>query len=59
MPVDKDRKEGSAKNFGGKAKEAFGKVTGDSKMQAEGRADQAKGKLQNAVGGVKDALKGK
>ena len=59
MAVDKDRTKGSAKNLGGKAKEAFGKVTGDSKIQAEGKSDQAKGKLQNAVGGVKDTLKGK
>jgi len=26
-------------------------------MQTEGKMDQAKGKVQNAVGGAKDALK--
>jgi uncharacterized protein YjbJ (UPF0337 family) len=57
--MDKDRVEGAAKNMGGKAKEAAGKVTGDEKLKTEGRADQAKGKVQNAVGGAKDALKGK
>ncbi len=41
--VDKDRIEGSAKNLGGKAKEAFGKATGDAKTTAEGKADQARG----------------
>nr|WP_312295996.1 CsbD family protein [Brevundimonas diminuta] len=57
MP-DHDRIEGAAKNMGGKLKEAAGKVTGDEKLKAEGRADQVAGKVQNAVGGVKDALKG-
>jgi len=57
MP-DKDLIEGAAKNIGGKLKEAAGKLTGDEKLKAEGRADQVAGKVQNAVGGVKDALKG-
>ena len=55
--MDKDRVKGSATNLGGKAKEAAGKMTGDSKMQTEGKMDRAKGKVQNAVGGAKDALK--
>ena len=59
MAIDKDRVEGSARNVGGKIKEGLGKATGDSKTEAEGKADQAKGKLQNAIGGIKDALKGK
>jgi uncharacterized protein YjbJ (UPF0337 family) len=59
MPIDKDRLEGSATNLGGKAKETFGKMTGDSKTEAEGKMDQAKGKAQNAIGGIKDTLKGK
>ena len=58
MP-DHDRIEGAAKNIGGKIKEAAGKLTGDEKLKAEGRADQAAGKVQNAVGGVKDALRDK
>jgi len=57
MP-DHDRIEGAAKNIGGNLKEAAGKLTGDEKLKAEGRADQVAGKVQNAVGGVKDALKG-
>jgi uncharacterized protein YjbJ (UPF0337 family) len=59
MAVDKDRVEGSATNLGGKVKEGAGKVTGDEKLRNEGLADQAKGKIQNAVGSVKDALKAK
>ena len=55
--VDKDRVEGSARNLGGKLKEAAGKVTGDEKLKNEGRADQVAGKVQNAVGGLKDKLR--
>jgi uncharacterized protein YjbJ (UPF0337 family) len=55
--ADKDRVEGSAKNMGGKLKEGVGNLTGDSKMQAEGKGDQAEGKVQNAVGGIKDKAK--
>lgn len=56
MP-DHDRIEGAAKNVGGNVKEAAGKLTGDEKLKAEGRADQVEGKVQNAVGGAKDALR--
>jgi len=56
--VDKDRVEGSAKQAAGKAKELAGKVTGDAKLQGEGKADQFAGKVQNAVGGAKDAICG-
>lgn len=58
MP-DHDRVEGAGKNLGGKLKEAAGKVTGDEKLKAEGQADQVEGKVQNTVGGVKDAVRGK
>jgi uncharacterized protein YjbJ (UPF0337 family) len=56
MP-DHDRVEGAAKNLGGNIKEAAGKVTGDEKLKAEGRAEQVEGKVQNAVGGLKDTLR--
>ncbi|MDQ1154086.1 CsbD family protein [Brevundimonas sp. SORGH_AS_0993] len=57
--ADHDRIEGAAKNIGGKIKEAVGKVTGDTKLQAEGKTDQVEGKVQNAVGGAKDSLRDK
>ena len=57
--MDKDRIEGSEKGIIGKIKEVAGKVLGDAKLESEGKADQAAGKVQNAVGGVKDTLKGK
>ena len=55
--MDKDRIEGSANQAKGALKQVAGKITGDAKLQAEGAADKAKGKVQNAVGGAKDALR--
>jgi uncharacterized protein YjbJ (UPF0337 family) len=55
--MDKDRIAGSAKQAGGRVKEAVGKVTGDAKLKAEGTAERATGKVQNAVGGAKDAVR--
>lgn len=57
--MDKDRIIGSAKVVKGKVKEAVGKVVGDAKLETEGKADKIEGKVQNAVGGLKDALRGK
>jgi uncharacterized protein YjbJ (UPF0337 family) len=56
--VDKDRVEGSLEQAKGKVKEVAGKVTGDSKLEGEGKGDQIKGKVQNTIGGIKDTLKG-
>ena len=57
--MDKDRVVGSAKEIKGKIKEGVGNAVGDTKLQAEGKADKAEGKVQNAIGGLKDTLKGK
>jgi uncharacterized protein YjbJ (UPF0337 family) len=59
MTMDKDRTEGSAKNIKGNIKEGVGKAVGDSKLESEGKMDKAGGKIQNAVGGIKDAIRGK
>ena len=57
--MDKDRVVGSAKQVKGAVKQAVGKAVGDTKLETEGKADKIKGKVQNAIGGVKDTLKGK
>lgn len=57
--MDKDRIEGSAQQAKGVLKEMAGKVTGDAKLEAEGKSEKAAGKVQNAVGGLKDILRGK
>jgi uncharacterized protein YjbJ (UPF0337 family) len=56
--MDKDRIEGIGKQVKGTLKDAAGKLTGDAKLQAEGKADKVEGKVQNTVGGVKDSLRG-
>jgi uncharacterized protein YjbJ (UPF0337 family) len=55
--MDKDRIEGSAKQAKGAIKAGAGKMTGDAKLKAEGEADKMKGKIQNGIGGAKDALR--
>jgi uncharacterized protein YjbJ (UPF0337 family) len=52
--MDKDRIKGSAKQMKGAAKDIAGKISGDSKLQVEGKADKAEGKVQNTVGSMKD-----
>lgn len=52
--MDEDRLKGMGNQIKGAVKEGVGKVTGDAKTEAEGKADKAKGKVQNAVGGAKD-----
>jgi uncharacterized protein YjbJ (UPF0337 family) len=56
--MDKDRVEGSAHQAKGKVKEFAGKVLGDAKLEGEGKAEKTAGKVQNAVGGIKDAVRG-
>ena len=55
--MNKDRIAGAAKQAKGAVKEAAGKALGDSKLTAEGKSDKVEGKIQNAVGGLKDAVK--
>jgi uncharacterized protein YjbJ (UPF0337 family) len=55
--MDKDRIAGAAKEAKGSLKETVGKAVGDSKLESEGKADKVEGKIQNAIGGLKDALK--
>jgi uncharacterized protein YjbJ (UPF0337 family) len=57
--MDEDRIKGSAEQAKGKVKEVAGKLTGDSKLEGEGKADQVAGKIQNTIGGIKDTLRGK
>jgi uncharacterized protein YjbJ (UPF0337 family) len=55
--MDKNRIAGAAKQAKGAVKEATGKALGDKKLVADGKSDKVEGKIQNAVGGLKDALK--
>ncbi|MBR1193786.1 CsbD family protein [Bradyrhizobium sp. AUGA SZCCT0240] len=55
--MDKDRIAGSAKDFAGKVEGAVGSMTGDAKTQAEARAREAAGTVQNLYGQAKDAAR--
>ena len=56
--VDKDRIKGSAEQAKGPVKEAAGRILGDNKLETDGKADKAAGRVQNAIGGLKDAVRG-
>ena len=43
----------------GQVKEAAGRVTGDERLEAEGRADKTKANLKQAGEKIKDALRGR
>ena len=52
--MDKDRIAVAAKTVIGNVKAAVGKVAGDQKAVIDGQAEQKAGKIQNAIGGLKD-----
>ncbi len=54
--MDKDRLIGAGKQVVGSVKQAIGRLIGDTKLQLDGKAQQAEGRLQNVAGGAKDAL---
>lgn len=57
--TDKGRIEDAVERAKGAAKEIAGKITGDARLEAEGRAEKAVGRVRQAAGGAKDASKGK
>jgi uncharacterized protein YjbJ (UPF0337 family) len=57
LVMNKDRIAGAAKQTQGSVKETIGKAVGDTKLQSDGKAEKVAGKVQNAIGGLRDALK--
>jgi uncharacterized protein YjbJ (UPF0337 family) len=55
--MDREHVKGAADKAKGAIKDTAGKVTGDTKMQAEGKLDKAKGAARKDVGDVKDAAR--
>ena len=49
--------KGAVDKVFGKAKEVAGRVTGNKRLETEGKVDQAKGAVRNAAGDAKDAGK--
>jgi uncharacterized protein YjbJ (UPF0337 family) len=52
--MDEDRITGTARNLGGKVQEGVGRLTGDTKTQAQGIVNQAAGAAQDLYGQAKD-----
>ena len=52
--MDENRASGTARNVGGKIEEGLGRVTGDTKIQAEGIAKQVSGADQHMYGHARD-----
>lgn len=55
--MDKDKIKGTIDDAAGRAKRQVGEWTGDTQTQAEGAAQQVKGKVEKAWGNVKDAAR--
>jgi uncharacterized protein YjbJ (UPF0337 family) len=55
--VNKDRVKGTIDEVAGSAKRTAGALTGNTKLEVEGMVQQAKGKVENAWGKTKDAVR--
>jgi uncharacterized protein YjbJ (UPF0337 family) len=55
--MDKDRIKGTVDDAAGRAKRQVGEWTGDTGAQVDGVVQQVKGKVEKAVGNVKDAAR--
>jgi uncharacterized protein YjbJ (UPF0337 family) len=53
------RLKGPTNKNTGKVKDGAGHQARDENLKREGILDQIKGKVQNALGSIKDAIKGK
>jgi uncharacterized protein YjbJ (UPF0337 family) len=55
----RNKTRNTAQKVKGQLKEAAGRVTGDERLEAEGRSDKAKASLKQAGEKVKDAFRGR
>jgi len=55
--MDKEHVKGAADKAKGAIKEGAGKLTGNKKLESEGKFDKAKGAAHNVAGDVKDAVR--
>jgi uncharacterized protein YjbJ (UPF0337 family) len=55
--MNNEHVKGAVEKGEGKIKEAAGRVTGNSRLESEGKVDQVKGAAHSAVGDVKDLVK--
>lgn len=57
MSSTSDKAAGLANQAAGKVKDGIGSLTGDAKLQAEGKAQNLKGHAQQTAGDVKSTVK--
>ena len=55
--MDREHVKGTAEKAKGAIKDTVGKVTGDKKLQTEGKLDKAKGSAHKVAGDVKETVK--
>jgi uncharacterized protein YjbJ (UPF0337 family) len=55
--MDREHVKGAAERAKGTIKDTAGKVTGDEKLQSEGKWEKAKGSAHKVAGDIKDAVK--
>jgi uncharacterized protein YjbJ (UPF0337 family) len=53
--MDNEHAKGAVDKIVGKTKEVAGHVTGNAKLETEGKVQQVKGAMHNAAGNAKDA----
>jgi uncharacterized protein YjbJ (UPF0337 family) len=54
--MDREHVKGTADKVKGTIKDTAGKVTGDKKLESEGKFDKAKGSAHSVAGDLKDAV---
>jgi uncharacterized protein YjbJ (UPF0337 family) len=52
--MDENRVIGTAREFGGKAQESFGRIVGDAALQGKGIANQVQGTAQDLYGRARE-----
>ena len=55
--MDREHIKGAADKAKGSIKDAAGKLTGDKKLESEGKVDRAKGAAHDAADNAKDAVR--
>ena len=55
--MDENRVAGSINEVKGAAKDAIGEAVGEARLQSDGGADKAVGRIQNYAGSLSDAVR--
>jgi uncharacterized protein YjbJ (UPF0337 family) len=55
--MDREHVKGAADKVKGAIKDTAGKLSGDRRLQSEGKLDKAKGEAHNIAGNIKDAAR--